>query len=122
MSAFSDAITVGLSAISQAVGEVVTYAQGAVSVEITGAVQGRSTWDADKPQPGLKIRERSASWLLQLSKLVDGSTQLYPTKGDTLTTSDGRTFRALPNGPADPVYSPVDRAGRSWVRVNMKER
>ena len=121
MSAFSDAITSGLDAVSTSAGEEVTYVQAASVITLT-AVQGRTSWDSDKPQPGLKLTERTASWLIPAAQLRLGSRLITPRPGDTLTTSDGRTFRALPRGPAEPVHSPVDRAGRSWWRVNMKER
>jgi hypothetical protein len=122
VTAFSDAISDGLAEVAEAAGEEVTYVQGVTSLTVEGAVQGQTTWDADKPQPGLKITERTVSWLVELAELVDSGTQLYPAKGDTLTTSDGRNFRALPIGPSSPVYEFVDRNGRTWVRISMKER
>jgi len=122
MSLLSDIAGIGLSAAAEVAGEAVTYARGVTSIAITGAIQGDTNWDADNPQPGLKIGERSADWLIAFSQIKDGATQLTPAKGDTITTSDGRVFRCLPFGKQHLLFQWVDRHGRTWVRIHTKER
>lgn len=123
MSIVSDAVSASLAVQSDLHGETITYARSSagISIEISGAMQGDTNWDANNPQPGLKIGERSVDWLIEYSQLVSGS-QLTPERGDTITTADGRTFRCLPFGSQDLLYRWVDRGGRTWVRIHTKER
>lgn len=123
MSLVSDGISALLSLTAEAAGEAVTYARGATSIAITGAVQGDTNWDADNPQPGIKIGERSVDWIIESAQVVDSSgTQLTPEAGDTITTADGRVFRCLPFGPQNQIYRWLDRNGRSRFRIHTKER
>ena len=119
----SDAIAASLDMQAELHGEAVTYSRsGGISIAITGAIQGDTNWDADNPQPNVKIGERSADWLIEYSQIKNGTTQLTPQRDDEITTADGRTFKVLPFGPKNLTHRWVDRNGRSWVRIHTKER
>ena len=122
MSSFSDSVANGLALASEFAGETITYTRGATVLTITGAIQGHTDWEADTPQPGLKVGERSADWLINFENIVGAVINLTPEKGDEIQTEDGRRFRCLPFGPQSLLYRRVNRSGGKWLRIHTKER
>ena len=113
----------GLDELCEDLGETVTYYHEASDTTIAGvvAVRGRSNWDAESPQPGVKVGTKSAAWTLQVSQLVDsGSNQLMPGRDDTITDENGDVFKCLPVSKQAPLYEWVLR--NSHVRIHTKEQ
>ena len=121
MSIFSRAQSVGLQIAANVAGESVTYARGAISIDVAGAIQGETVWDASRTDH-VKIGTKSADWLIESRKLDNDGTLLTPARGDTITREDGVVFKVLPFGEQSQTWRYSDRNGREFFRIHTKEQ
>lgn len=127
VSAFGAAVQSGLRA-AMAVANVgsVVYVAGSLSIVLTSAVRGTTNWRRDAVSPSSRIGDRSVDWIVAAAELVDGSgVRFEPARGHYLQVTDAngeRVYQVMPFDAQSPLWVPIDREGREFLRIHTRER
>lgn len=117
-----NAAQIQMKAVKSIHGESVTYArEGSFSITLD-AVRGQTDPMRMSVQPGLNAEDLVADWLLDYDDMLNGSTVITPERGDTITDSNGTTYRLMPPGQDEPVWRWHGNVPRVAYRVHTKER
>jgi len=121
---FQSAISNSLATVANVAGVSVQYARdGLFDLTLTDVVQGRTAWKGFG-RGGVVVISESIDWLVPVDQLVDSNGDaIEPAQFDTVVrTVSGviQTYDLQPFGPDEIISRPVDRGGRSVVRLFSK--
>jgi hypothetical protein len=110
-----------MQAVKAVAGVRAVYTRGGDSVTVW-AVPASTNWTIEGTGGGgVRASDRSADWLILAADLMLNGEQVEPERGDVVTVA-GVSFRVLPFGPQDALWSWVDRDGESFRRIHTRAR
>ena len=120
MSLLSDSLAIHADRLHEAAGELVTYVRGSISLTGIRATRGQTRFEEMPAEMDAVIQTRSADWLIEPSRLVNGSTLIEPQRGDKVIASDGNVFEVFPG--ADDKHWRYTDQNETFYRIHTVKR
>lgn len=96
MSWFKDQLRAMHTLIDGGAGETITVRRGVESIEITGAVRGRSDFDNSASDGETRVEIKSVDWIIDPHQYIFGGKQVEPINADQIIAADGEKYDTMP--------------------------